>query len=232
MSYHNCGKNLRHWCYWCLLVLTGSPEKEGTVKKAVCSQWKQTERENRLCWFCSQASCKEIVWNAETETLAGGHRVLVSQPPLLPTRYKQSSKRRAPDMTWKRRKKRKRALMLFSSPLFSCSCLARAQHSKQSLGWGSVPGARCPLDQGQEPARVVTGQDRTAPALPLSWLPMLESCWNQGAERNVAWRQQIQNAEMGDRLMIVWRVAGFIAVLWEAGQKDISFRSGRWVAKI
>lgn len=119
--------------------------------------------------------------------------------------------------------------MLFSSPLFSCYCLACAQCSKQLLGWGSVPGARCPLDQGQEPARVVAGWDRTAPALALSWLPRKgdlleprsrEKCC-QKATNPKCWDEELINDALKSKN------PGFIAVLWEAGQKVTPFRSGK-----
>lgn len=115
--------------------------------------------------------CREMQWLKPLLVARGSwsHNPLHFPPEIDSQASKKTSG--TTDMTGTRRKKRKGVSMLSPSLYFSCYYLACAQCSKEWLGWGSVPGARCPSDQGQEPARVLAGQDRTAPALPLSWLP-------------------------------------------------------------
>lgn len=66
ISYHSCGKHLRHWCYWCSLVLTGNPKKERIVKKLIAAnESKQREKTNSLCWFAVKPAVEgqcEMQW--------------------------------------------------------------------------------------------------------------------------------------------------------------------------
>lgn len=114
--------------------------------------------------------------------------------------------------------------MLFSSPLFSCYCLACAQCSKQWLGWALFQEQGVP----QSRARSLPGwQARTGLHLlcPSHGYPerepkSREKCCQKATHPKCGDGQQINDA-------LKSRSPGFIAVLWEAGQKVTPFRSGK-----
>lgn len=128
----------------------------------------------------------------------------------------------ATDMTGIRRKKKKCALMLFSSLLFSCYCLACAQCSKQWLGWALCQEQGVPWIR----ARSLPGwQDRTELHLLCPSHGYLgrepesrEKCCQKAAHPK-CWDGQ----QMNDALKS--RSPGFTAELW--WQKVTAFRSGK-----
>lgn len=144
-----------------------------------------------------------------TETLAGGYRVLVPQPPLLPARNKQSSKQEKLQYNrqdWEKEEEKEECFDAFQFSIVFLlvhndqnNCLAGALCQEQGVPWirsRSLPGWW----------QAGTGLHLLCPS---HGYPGRESCWNQGAGRNIARRQQIQNAEMGNRLMMLGRVRTF-----------------------
>lgn len=235
ISYHNHSKNLRHWCYWCLLVLTGNPEKEGTRKKLIpANESKQREKTNSLCWFCSQASCREVYEMQRLKPLlvATGSWSHSPVPLLLPTRNKQTSKQEKLQYNthdWDKEEEKEVCFAAFQfSVLFlllPCLCtmlktiawLGLCARSKVSLGAG---------------ARAWPGwwQARTGLHLlcPSHGYPGRQSCWNQGRYKCC---QKATNPKCWDGRQIndalKSKSPGFRAVLWEAGQKATLFERSK-----